>query len=69
MSDDEYGGDMGDDDFGGDDIDGDDIDQDDMEEEAGQDNVDVLPVDGSSAEARQAGLNTLQMISSIPSCC
>ena len=60
MSDDEYGGDMGDDDFGGDDIDGDDIDQDDMEEEAGQDNVDVLPVDGSSAEARQAGLNILQ---------
>ena len=54
MSDDEYGGDMGDDDFGGDDIDGDDIDQDDMEEEAGQDNVDVLPVYGSSAEARQA---------------
>ena len=62
MSDDEYGGDMGDDDFGGDDIDGDDIDQDDMEEEAGQDNVDVLPVDGSSAEARQAGLNTLQIL-------
>ena len=59
MSDDEFGGDMGDDDFGGDDIDGDDIDQDDMEEEAGQDNVDVLPADGSSAEARQAGLNTL----------
>merc|ERR1719189_1416832 len=54
MSDDEFGGDMGDDDFGGDDIDGDDIDQDDMEEEAGQDNVDVLPADGSSAEARQA---------------
>merc|ERR1739840_51203 len=29
-------------------------DQDDVEEEAGQDNMDVLPVDGSSAEARQA---------------
>eukprot|EP00088_Acartia_fossae_P027804 TRINITY_DN28560_c0_g1_i1.p1 TRINITY_DN28560_c0_g1~~TRINITY_DN28560_c0_g1_i1.p1 ORF type:complete len:134 (-),score=41.39 TRINITY_DN28560_c0_g1_i1:92-493(-) len=53
MSDDEYGGDMGDDDFGGDDLDGDDIDEADIDEDGNQENVDVLPADGSSADARQ----------------
>ena len=50
MSDDEYGGDMGDDDFGGDDIDGDDIEEAEMEDEPSQENVDILPVDGSQGD-------------------
>ena len=50
MSDDEYGGDMGDDDFGGDDIDGDDIEEAEMEDEPSQENVDILPADGSQGD-------------------
>ena len=52
MSDDEYG-DMGGDDFDGDDMD-DDVEEPDMEEEANQENMEVLPADASSAEARQS---------------
>merc|ERR1712077_165486 len=45
---------MGDDDFGGDDLDGDDIEEADIDEDGNQENVDVLPADGSSADARQS---------------
>ena len=41
---------MGDDDFGGDDIDGDDIDEAEMEDEPSQENVDILPADGSQRD-------------------
>ena len=61
MSDDEYGGDMGDDDFGGDDIDGDDIEEADMEDEPSQENVDILPADGSQDRPSQARITTPYM--------
>ena len=41
---------MGDNDFGGDDIDGDDIDEAEMEDEPSQENVDILPADGSQRD-------------------
>ena len=50
MSDDEYG-DMGGDDFDGDDMD-DDVEEPEMDEDENRENVDILPADANSAEAR-----------------